>query len=184
MKNLIRVGIVGLVLLASLLPCLTISPSVSATGNISYGMWDFLSSPTTGNVNASCVNWFCASNFDWIVYPYGTNGTPSIMADTLYAAGKDIILRTWFLDDINISIGHKTWTDLKTNSSLYNSALATIENQINTVGESYLYAVTINEEEPDDGYWGGAVNVSDFITVHNHMYADLKLEYPTLRKPS
>jgi len=188
MKNLIRIGIVGLVLLASLLPCLTISGTASATGP-DFGLWSFLNTSADSTQNISCVNWFDNSNFDWLIEPYGSSPidfhTP--LADILHTAGKDVILRTWWWDDTNFSVGNKSWTDLYNSMigshTLYNQAVSDVVTEINDNGVSNLYAITLGEEEPLAGYWGNvsAINISKFVAVHNQMYSDIKVLYPTLR---
>lgn len=191
MKKLLRFLGVGVILLASLLPCLTISPTVSATGNISYGMYEYCqpladdSGPSSAN-----VSWYIASNFDWIAVPFFySHVLPEYanLSSLLNAGGKEVILRTWFWGDTNLSVATCGWNGLYTsllgNRSFYNSALNSVKNQINNQGVSNLYAITISEEELDAGYGFNVslYNVSRFTAVYNQLYTDIKATYPTLK---
>lgn len=174
--------------MASLLPCLTISP-VSATGNVSYGMIEYCT-PTAQYYDyanySTNVNWYIDSNFDWILYPSNplvVNNFSSLM----YAGGKDVILECYFFNQGNFSTYDLTWTDLYNsllgNQSYYNEAMGYLTTTIDNQGDSNIYAFTISEEEPCVGYnWNASLyNISKFTTVHNQMYADLKVLYPTLK---
>lgn len=188
MKKLLRFLGVGVVL--SLLPCLTISPSVSAGGNVSYGMDTFLNPKADTSPDISCVNWYAASNFDWVIIPYWTKGVSGNTSAILKAAGKDVILRTWPHNNGSMSSIHPTWTDVYNsmlvnggNGSFYNYSLDRIITQINEQGASNIYAATIGEEEPMEGcsFNLSLVNISQYIFVHNQLYSDIKAVFPTLR---
>ena len=189
MKNLIRVGIVGLVLLASLLPCLTISP-VSATGNISYGVFG---GPTVTDVetfNLSEMNWFIASKFDWILLlDYYSSPISANSSGLLASGGKEVILRVYWWDDAG-NFSAKTWTDIYNSmivnggdGILYGKMISDIEHEINTQGLANISSIDLSDEEPIRGWGGNAslVNVSQFSVVNNQMYIDLKATYPTLK---
>lgn len=107
-------------------------------------------------------------------------------SDILKAGGKKVILRTWFWNAIGAPRQYN-WTDLYNDmmgsGTLFNGAVDEIIKQINIAGASNLYAATISEEEPGQGYgWNiGLFNPDHFITTFNALYDAVKEVFPTLR---
>jgi len=158
-----------------------------ASSPTSYGMWEFLA--TTADVHAQqpCINWYMNSNFDWIVMSYW--GASGGAASKVSAGGKNVIMETDMLRG-SIAKNHYTWTDiynsLRGNKSIYNEALGYAVAEINEVGAGNLYAVTLGEENPEEGYGYNfneitSTTIGYFIACHNQMYDDLKALYPNLK---
>jgi len=104
-------------------------------------------------------------------------------------AGKKLIIET-DMQQGSIVTNHYTWTDiynsLQGNKSIYNEALGYAVEQINENGAGNLYAVTLGEENPEQGYWYDFSKINNttighFITAHNQMYDDLKARFPGIK---
>jgi len=143
-------------------------------GPISFAanaVWD----PVCAQVMAhSKISWFWLQ--PWFATNY--NHDMSICGGILKNAGKKIILRGYFADDPAISGVYTSWDSLVAGgSTAYNLAYLAIKNQIDRLGITNMYAVTIQEEEPV--IYGGTE--ANFITGHNAIAALLRANYSGIK---
>lgn len=170
-----------------LLPVLVMSSFSNvtpSTPSVRIGTYGILSH--SGQVyELDVTNWFAQSKLNWIwlepAYPYSNLTKPA--GDILKAAGKNIILRTNFWDASGIYPTYTTWSDLYNNPMSYDTCVNIISQQIDNIGRSNLYAITIGEEEPASSYkWDqSSFNVTHYTYGHNLLYDRLKTLYPTLK---
>jgi hypothetical protein len=152
----------------------------SSVGTIALGTYGTLAG--SGQTwTDTAARYFASSKFKWLwlqpSYPYTNNmGT---MGSILKNAGKKVILRTFFSDNPAIvSAGYTNWdTFYAGGTTAVNLAVSVISSQINNIGLSQVYGVTIEEEEPAQS--GGST--THYISSHNSITAALKTAYPGLR---
>jgi hypothetical protein len=137
----------------------------------------------------TAVTQLILSALDWIwAQPAYISGylDSSVLAAQLAAAGKRVILRTFFWDASGVYPKYKTWSSIKGVTAALNAAFAQIQQQIaNVGGVKNLYAITIGEEEPavSDNNWDTATaqQIADYTAGNNALYAMIKAAYPGLK---
>lgn len=141
-----------------------------------YGMWEFLAPYSDAAPVQACIDWYNASNFDWLIFPCWGAGIGSVPTSLT----KKLILRTYFHGEIT-----GDWTAIRNSTDLYASVLANTLTQIGKLPN--ISAVTISEEEPNNGYAWPALpigcsvaQITDYIAVYNQLRLDIQKVYPSL----
>jgi hypothetical protein len=122
-------------------------------------------------------------NWIWMYWSHSLLGAgrPSF-ADALQAAGKRIILRTYWWNSGVEGLNDGNWTTLYENENAYQATLASILAQIQEAGPDDIYAVQLSEQEPCQGYdWDRSIiNMDHWVSVTNRLYDDIKAQFPNL----
>lgn len=142
------------------------------------GTWGFIP-------DESVARWIAQSKLDWIYavppWPRTTPFRPK--SDILKAAGKRIVLRTWFWDATGVYPNYTDWTSLYSNPAIYQNCINAMVQEIENFGLENLYAITISEEEPSYAYKYVQANFNweHYIYGYTTLYNGIKALYPNLR---